>query len=108
MLPIEYYIETHIVEDKEILMQRAICNEFNITIEQMLSKNKRKEISTSRYVYYYLAWKHNYFNTLQEIGESVGREYSTVSHGITVTKPRIGTDHNFTRKLTRIEKKLNL
>jgi chromosomal replication initiation ATPase DnaA len=110
MLPIEYYIETQVVSKaftKTERLQRTICKEFGIPLEQFHSKSRRGMTPTARYVYYYLAWEYGLFTTITEIGESIGRQHTNASVGITKIEDLVKVDYNFKRRLRRIDKKLN-
>ena len=90
----------------EIIKQ--ICLEFNISYISFISRSRRGSLPTARYVYYYLAHNNGLFTTNKELGESIGRDHSNPSVGITKVEELLGIDYNFRRRIKRIESNLEL
>ena len=88
-------------------VKKEVCKEFGITNQMFLKNTKEGSAPTARYVYYYLLKKYGLFTTLKEIGKSIGRYESIASFGVTKITELIELDYNLSRRIKRIENKLN-
>lgn len=59
-----------------------ICSSFELTLEDLRSKSRRKDLVTARNVIFYLSRKYTEL-TLEDMGQRLGRKHSTVLKGIT-------------------------
>jgi chromosomal replication initiation ATPase DnaA len=111
MTEIEHWIDVHTETSnysKSDLVIKAICEEFEITRDKLFRFSSKQPLPTARYIYYYLAYKYDIYTTVTEIGESLGREHSTVSVGIDKIGGLIRINSSFRSKVKRIEKNLKL
>ncbi|MBO4622055.1 MAG: chromosomal replication initiator protein DnaA [Paludibacteraceae bacterium] len=84
----------------------AVCEEFKVTQEQIVSQGRLKEVVQARQVAMYLT-KKLLDKTLQEIGNYFGgRTYPTVIHAITCVNNQMSSDPVFRRQVNRLESKL--
>ena len=90
--------------DKLNDLLRQVCEEAEITIEQMQSKSKNREISDIRAAFFRMA-KETYPNaSLCLIGEFVNRNHSTVIAGIKRTKDVLETGNVYWSMLDGLKK----
>jgi hypothetical protein len=74
-----------------------ICNDFNTTIDAVISASRERDLVMIRQCI--IAWiKANYSMSLNKIGEFFGgRDHSTVIHAIQTKNDLYGTDRHFTK-----------
>lgn len=85
---------------------KVIARHYSISINELKSRKRHKNISTVRQVVFYFMKKLT-FCSLQTIGQFVGkRDHSTVLHAITKVERFIGKDREFAKKLNNIEQKI--
>ena len=84
----------------------AVCEEFGVTTDQILSQGRLKEVVQARQVAMYLT-KKLMDKPLQEIGNYFGgRTHPTVRHAISCVKDQMSVDPVFKRQVRRVETKL--
>ncbi len=84
----------------------AVCEEFNVTSEQLLSSARSKEVAQARQVAMYLT-KILLDKPLIEIGNCFGgRTHATVLHAIACVKDQMSVDPVFERQVKRLESRL--
>jgi chromosomal replication initiator protein len=89
-------------------IQKFVAEHFNVTIEAMKDKTRKREIVVARQVAMYLA--KNYTNlSLKSIGFHFGnRDHSTVIHALTSVNDLMDTDRKFKATMEELLKKLKL
>ena len=84
----------------------AVCTEFSVTTEQILSLSRQKEVVQARQVGMYLTRK-LLNKPLIEIGNCFGgRTHATVLHAISCVKDEMSVAPVFKRQVTRLESRL--
>ena len=79
---------------------KIVCREFDVTKEQLESKNRMRKFSIARHAFYYLCHKHGH--SLKKIGMWLGdRDHTTVMHGKRIAETAIGID-----RLNKIESEI--
>ncbi len=95
---------------KEITPQLVIeivAEHFNISTDQMISKNRSSEIAKPRQIAMYLC-KNMTSAQLETIGALLGgRDHSTIIHGIKKITEEYQNDENFHHLIETIKKKIN-
>lgn len=95
---------------KEITPQLVIeivAEHFNISTDQMISKNRSSEIAKPRQIAMYLC-KNMTSSQLETIGALLGgRDHSTIIHGIKKITEEYKNDENFNHLIETIKKKIN-
>ena len=95
---------------KEITPQLVIeivAEHFNISTDQMVSKNRSSEIAKPRQIAMYLC-KNMTSAQLETIGALLGgRDHSTIIHGIKKITEEYKNDENFNHLIETIKKKIN-
>jgi len=85
---------------------KIVCKNFSISITDIKSKSRQKDISSVRQVALFLM-KKTTFCSLQAIGSFVGgRDHSTVIHAITKIEHLINNDSSFAQKIKAIEQEI--
>ncbi len=85
---------------------KTIAHHYGISITDIKSKKRFKDISTVRQVTFYLMKKLT-FCSLQSIGSFIGgRDHSTVIHAVTKVDALINKDKDFLKKLKMLEQKI--
>lgn len=85
---------------------KLIANEFNVSITDLKSKKRHKDIALVRQVMFYLMKKLSFFS-LQAIGDFIGgRDHSTVIHAIEKVETLIKTDSVLEQKIKHLENRL--
>lgn len=78
----------------------------SISITDLKSHRRQKDIATTRQIAFYLMKKTTFFS-LKIIGEFVGgRDHSTVIHAISKVEKKIKTDISFEKKLKQLEQEI--
>jgi chromosomal replication initiator protein len=90
------------------LIQQAVGDYYNISVEDMQSKSRRREITQARQVAMYFA-KEMTSLSLKGIGKHFGgRDHSTVIHGIQTVKDLSETDREYRDKVEEVRKQLEI
>lgn len=96
---------------KEISMdfiQKLVCEYFEVPVEMVKSKTRKREIVQARQISMYLAKSHTK-TSLKSIGEFFGgRDHSTVIYACQTVEDLIDTDKKFKAYVNDIQKKLRL
>ncbi len=97
-------------QPKEITAQLIIdvvCEHFNITKEQIVSKSRSKDIAKPRQVAMYLC-KNMTDTSLDSIGALLGgRDHSTIIHGVNTISDEYVNNENIKNAIDTIKKKIN-
>ena len=88
-------------------VQKAVCDYFNITREEMLSKTRKRNIVQARQISMYMS--RSLINcSLSTIGtETGGKDHATVLHACTTVADLMSTDKTFRQYVADIEKSLS-
>lgn len=85
---------------------KIVCKNFSMSITDIKSKSRQKDISSVRQVALFLM-KKTTFCSLQAIGSFVGgRDHSTVIHAITKIEQLINEDPSFAQKIKALEQEI--
>ena len=89
------------------LIMDVVAEHYNISVSDIISKKKNKEIANPRQICMYLSRKYTDYS-LQNIGKIMGnRDHTTVIHGHDKIGKMLETDENLKSNLDIIIKKLN-
>jgi chromosomal replication initiator protein len=89
-------------------IQKVVCNYFNIPIEQIQSKTRKREIVQARQVAMFFS-KNLTKASLATIGTQIGgKDHATVLHACKTVNNLIETDKRFRIQIDEIEKKLKI
>ncbi|MBR1626190.1 MAG: chromosomal replication initiator protein DnaA [Bacteroidales bacterium] len=87
-------------------IQKTVCNYFNITMEQMLSRSRKGDIVTARHISMYLSRKLTK-SSLVTIGDKCGKkDHATVLHACKSVENTCQIDKNYRKSVEDIEKKI--
>ena len=96
---------------KEISMdyiQKVVCDYFNITLEQLHSKSRKRSIVQARQLAMYFAKAYTK-SSMAAIGLQCGnKDHSTVLHACRTVKNLYDTDKTFKKYYTDIERKIKI
>ncbi len=79
----------------------SVCSAFNLSLERLRSRSRKKELVVARNTAFYLARKFTDL-TLKEIGKRFNRRHSTVIKGITSIEKEMYRDTPLARQLIRL------
>ena len=87
-------------------VQKVVCDYFNITLEDLLSKTRKRNIVQARQIAMYMS--RNLINvSLSTIGSEIGgKDHATVLHACTTVTDLMSTDKTFKQYVSDIEKML--
>lgn len=87
-------------------VQKVVCDYFNITRDDLLSKTRKRQIVQARQIAMYMS--RNLINcSLSTIGSEIGgKDHATVLHACTTVTDLMSTDKTFKQYVTDIEKML--
>ena len=87
-------------------VQKVVCDYFNITRDDLLSKTRKRQIVQARQIAMYMS--RNLINcSLSTIGAEIGgKDHATVLHACTTVNDLMSTDKTFRQYATDIEKML--
>jgi chromosomal replication initiator protein len=89
-------------------LHKIVTEHFNISLESIKSKTRKKEIVIARQVAMYLAKQYTK-HSLKSIGDYCGgRDHSTVIHAIQAVKDMLETEHQFKLSLEEIKRKVEI
>ncbi|WP_317366852.1 chromosomal replication initiator protein DnaA [uncultured Tyzzerella sp.] len=99
-----------IIQDKDISLStdtilEAVSNHFNVKIDEIRSKKRNQPITIARQVYMYLT-REILNESLLNIGRSIGRDHSTVIHGIEKIEEKLKSDKNFENSIIVLRDKI--
>lgn len=85
-------------------VQKVVCEYFNITRDDLLSKTRKRQIVQARQIAMYIS--RNLINcSLSTIGAEIGgKDHATVLHACTTVNDLMSTDKTFKQYVTDIEK----
>ena len=88
------------------MVQKTVCDYFNITRDMLLSKSRKRQIVQARQIAMYMS--RNHINcSLSTIGaETGGKDHATVLHACTTVTDLMAFDKTFRQYVTDIEKML--
>ena len=105
---IREYIDTHYNVTTIIGLDKiieAVTKEYGVTYEQVTSRSRTAAIKEARQVYMWLASQLT-DETYQSIGDVVGLNHSTITHGIKVINEKRNVDHTYARQLEDFKNRL--
>ena len=89
-------------------LHKVVTEYFNISLESIKSKTRKKEIVIARHVAMYLAKQYTN-HSLKSIGNYCGgRDHSTVLHAIQAVNDMLATEHHFKISVEEIMRKVKL
>jgi chromosomal replication initiator protein len=88
-------------------LQKAVTAHYKITLEELKSKSRKREIVTARQVAMYLAKQYTN-HSLKSIGQYFGgRDHSTVIHALQVVNDLLDTNPPFRTAFKDLQQKIN-
>ncbi len=103
----------HIIEDVETevnldFIQKTVAEYFDVTLDSLKAKTRKKEIVTARQVAMYFA-KEFTSHSLKSIGYHFGgRDHSTVIHSVQTVSDLVDTDKKFKASIQELQKKFKV
>ena len=100
----------HIIEEVEAevnldFIQKTVAAYFNIPVDLLKAKTRKKEVVTARQVAMYFA-KHHTSHTLKTIGFHFGgRDHTTVMHSVQTVSDLVDQDRKFRDQVEELRKK---
>ncbi len=85
----------------------VVCEHFKVRPEEIKSKKRNEEIVIPRQIVMYLCSKYTEYSSTK-IGDFLGKDHSTVLHGVSRLEADIDNDENIRNKVDIIKKKLNI
>lgn len=85
-------------ESSESIMKELmviVCESFGVSKEDLVGSSRLKRIATARHAYCYLCNKLDPYCTLKKIGDSLGRDHSTVVNSCRKCDDLRATDYHF-------------
>ena len=103
--------ETLVGEEKSDLdidrVQQSVCDYFNISREELLSKSRKRQIVQARQIAMFLSRNLISNCSLATIGQEIGgKDHATVLHACTTVSDLMSTDKLFRKYVTDIEAQL--
>ena len=87
-------------------VQKAVCQYFNITMDNLLSKSRKRQIVQARQIAMYMS-RNLLKCSLSTIGSEIGgKDHSTVLHACSTVQDLMSIDKTFRQYVTDIEKML--
>ena len=87
-------------------IQKIVCNYYNLSMEQLLSRSRKGEIVTARHVSMYLARKLTKASLFSIGSQCGGKDHATVLHACRSVENNCHTNQAFAKCLSYIEKKI--
>lgn len=84
------------------IIQEAVCEEYGISLEDMLSERRFHKIAHPRQIAMYLAFKLSTASSCN-IGDAFDRDHTTVLHAIKVIERHIERDAIFAQRVAGLE-----
>jgi chromosomal replication initiator protein len=98
------------IEEKEQSVKSIrdlVCTTLNVSVENLISNSRKREIVQARQIAMYFAKKYTK-DSLTNIGNVIGkRNHATVLHACKTVQDLIETDKSFRHTIEEIEIKLN-
>lgn len=85
---------------------RAVCEEFEVTLGEILSRSRLERITTARHAAYYIIRVLS-GSTLEEIGLAVGKDHGTVLYACRAIQSRVDTETHFASRIAALLAKLS-
>ena len=86
-------------------VQKVVCDYFNITRDDLLSKTRKRQIVQARQIAMYMSRNLISNCSLSTIGAEIGgKDHATVLHACTTVNDLMSTDKTFKQYVTDIEK----
>ncbi len=102
------FVKTSSKEITIEIIQRMVCEFYDVPYEKLLQKTRKREIVQARQITMYLA-KAFTKNSLKTIGEHFGgRDHTTVIHSCQTVKDLMDTDSLFRENVTELQQKVQL
>ena len=109
-LDVEHYLKVRLMNDlsnKPQLIIEVVSEHFQISLDQMISKNRSKDIARPRQIAMYLC-KNMTDTPLDSIGALLGgRDHSTIIHGVQKISDEYESDETTRSLIDTIKKKIN-
>ena len=87
-------------------IQKVICEYFNITVESIHSKTRKREIVQARQLSMYFSKKHTK-SSLASIGQQCGnKDHATVLHACRTVNNLVETDKQFRLFVEELDKRI--
>ena len=87
---------------------KTVCDNYNVSIENINSKSRKQPIVQARQVAMYLAQRHIKDITLVRIGEQIGqKDHTTVLHSCNTIKEQLEYNKELRSEIEKIEKELS-
>ena len=88
-------------------VQQSVCDYFNISREDLLSKSRKRQIVQARQIAMFLSRNLISNCSLATIGQEIGgKDHATVLHACTTVSDLMSTDKVFRKYVTDIESQL--
>ncbi len=88
------------------LIQKIVADYFNLEVEHIRSRSRKRSIVQARQISMYLAKKYTK-SSLEQIGKQIGnRDHATVIYSMKVVNDLMDTDKKFKRMVKELESKL--
>ena len=88
-------------------VQKVVCDYFNITRDDILSKSRKRQIVQARQIAMYLSRQYISNCSLATIGAEIGgKDHATVLHACTTVADLMSTDRSFKKYVSDIERML--
>lgn len=84
-----------------------VSGQFNVTVQELQSKSRKKAITIPRQIAMYLSRKHT-DDSLSDIGKTFNRDHSTVLHAIKVVSEKLVRDTSVNAQLQILSDKVKL
>ena len=102
------FIKTSSKEITIEIIQKMVCDYFDISYDKLLQKTRKREIVQARQITMFLA-KAFTKNSLKTIGEHFGgRDHTTVIHSCQTVKDLMDTDNSFRENVIELQQKVQL
>ena len=102
------FIKTSSKEITIEIIQKMVCDYFDISYDKLLQKTRKREIVQARQITMFLA-KAFTKNSLKTIGEHFGgRDHTTVIHSCQTVKDLMDTDLSFRENVIELQQKVQL
>jgi chromosomal replication initiator protein len=89
-------------------IQKVVCNYFNMTVDKLNSKTRKREVVQARQIAMYFA-KNMTKSSLASIGANIGgKDHATVLHACKTVNNLMETDKRFKSYIEDIDKKLKM
>jgi chromosomal replication initiator protein len=96
---------------KEITLkhiQKTVCDYFNITVDSLQSKNRKRDVVQTRQIAMYFAKKYTKYS-LSTIGAEIGgKNHATVLYADKVIKDQLSYDKTLKTQIDEIEKRIEI